>query len=387
MLNVLSGEAIKKISERADAVVYGVYGNESSDFWHKAEALLLQSLVVYIELNNLVGDSDVDLIVKIQEVISNLESEEYKIKETFERYPGNLLNLYMAWENNEQRVKNSIISGLHIRLDKILNDLKESSSLPPTLVIGPAGSGKTLRFVIPNILLEKKRSILVFDPRKEIAAYTKNQKAKQGYNIEYLDLDEKNDFTKTVQKFVEEKTVLYIHMQSLLSEELNENTLESIANLFKNLLEEISTLNRKANKDQFNGTCIFLENATLYKVKYLPEILAVARGYNTHITIIIQSINELEKLYGLETSRSILTNCNTKLIMGITNQRDAEYFSELLGEKAIEVEQNKYVKRKHLSKDELLGLNSEQAILLQSGEQFRIIDKLPFEYGTESNEG
>lgn len=386
MLNVLSGEAIQKISERADAVVYGVYGNESSDFWHKAEALLLQSLVVYIELNNLVGDADVDLIVKTQELLSNLESEEYKIKETFERYPGNLLNLYMAWENNEQRVKNSIISGLHNRLDKILNELKEGSSLPPTLVIGPAGSGKTLRFVIPNILLEKKRNILVFDPRKEIAAYTENQKAKQGYNIEYLDLDEKNDFTKIVQKFVEEKTVLYVHMQSLLSEELNENTLESISNLFDNLLEEISTINRKTNQDQFNGTCIFLEEATLYKIKYLPELLAVASGYNIRITLTIQSINTLEKLYGLEASRSILGNCNTKLIMGITNQRDAEYFSELLGEKAIKVEQNKYVKRKHLTKDEILELNSEKAILLQSGELFKIIDKLPFGYGTDIDE-
>ncbi|PEK88203.1 hypothetical protein CN594_07955 [Bacillus toyonensis] len=383
MLNVLSSEAIQNIRERADAVVYGVYGNESSDFWHKAEALLLQSLVVYIELNNLVGDSDVGLIVKIKELLSDLESEEYKIKETFEQYPGNLLNLYMAWENNEQRVKNSIAIGLYNRLDKILNDLQKISPQFPTLVMGPPGSGKTLRFVIPNILLEKKRSILVFDPKKEIAAYTKIQKSKEGYNIEYLDLDEKNDFTKIVQKFVEEKTVLYVHMQSLLSEELNENTLESISNLFKNLLEEISTFNSKTNQDQFNGACIFLEDATLYKIKYLPELLAVARGYNIYITLIAQSKNALEKLYGLEISRSILTNCNTMFIMGIADSKDAEYFSELIGEKVVKGEHNKYVKSKHLTKDEILELNSEKAILLQSGEQFKIIDKLPFEYGTE----
>ncbi|MGR9635253.1 hypothetical protein ACU82A_30140 [Bacillus cereus] len=119
MLNVLSSEAIQKIREKADAVVYDIYGNESSDFWHKAEALLLQSLVIYIELNKLVVDSDMDLIAKIQEVLSNLESEEYKIKETFERYPGHLLNLYTAWENNEQRVKNSIATGLYTRLQNV----------------------------------------------------------------------------------------------------------------------------------------------------------------------------------------------------------------------------------------------------------------------------
>ncbi|EOP32331.1 type IV secretory system conjugative DNA transfer family protein [Bacillus thuringiensis] len=385
MLNLFSQEAIQKIEEKTDAVVYGVYGNESSDFCNKAEALLLRSLVLYTGLHNLAGDSDVDLIVKIQELLSDLENEENKIKETLDRYPGNSRNAYATLINYKPKIKSSIAMGLNHRLDKILNDFKESTSQLSqlnTLVVGPPSSGKTLRFVVPNILLENKKSILVFDLKKEIAAHTENQKVKQGYKVKHVDLGEIENLKEILHNFVKEKMVLYVHMQSILSEGLNEHTTELILSLF----EEVNSINGKADQEQFNGISIFLEETGYYKVQNLQNILAVSTGYRVYFTFIIQSLNTLEKSYGLEASDSILANCNTKLIMGITNPRDAEYFSQLCGEKVIKDEQNKNVKRKNLTKDELLGLHSEQAILLQTGEQFRIIDKLPFGYGADTDE-
>ena len=54
------------------------------------------------------------------------------------------------------------------------------------LLFGPNGTGKGTRFLIPNLLSIKDRSILVIDPKGELAAVTAAYRRTAGDDVEIL---------------------------------------------------------------------------------------------------------------------------------------------------------------------------------------------------------
>ena len=55
------------------------------------------------------------------------------------------------------------------------------------LLFGPNGTGKGTRFLIPNLLSIKGRSILVIDPKGELAAVTAAYRHRAGDDVKILD--------------------------------------------------------------------------------------------------------------------------------------------------------------------------------------------------------
>jgi energy-coupling factor transporter ATP-binding protein EcfA2 len=55
------------------------------------------------------------------------------------------------------------------------------------LLFGPNGSGKNTRFLTPNLLSIKDRSIIVIDPKGELAAITAAYRHKAGNDVKILD--------------------------------------------------------------------------------------------------------------------------------------------------------------------------------------------------------
>ena len=72
----------------------------------------------------------------------------------------------------------------------------------------------------------------------------------------------------------------------------------------------------------------------------LPEIISTARSKGIHIQMILQTIKQLEAIYGINESSTIMGNCPTVMLIGIAPaDRDlARMFSELLGMAAVEAE-------------------------------------------------
>jgi type IV secretion system protein VirD4 len=84
-----------------------------------------------------------------------------------------------------------------------------------------------------------------------------------------------------------------------------------------------------------NNACpiLFLldEFARLGKIDTISTALTTLRSKKITIALIIQSLAQLDYLYGRELRRVILDNCNYKAILGASDAETQEYFSRLVG--------------------------------------------------------
>ena len=85
---------------------------------------------------------------------------------------------------------------------------------------------------------------------------------------------------------------------------------------------------------------IWDEMANVGIIPGLPEIISTARSKGIHIQMILQTIKQLESIYGVNEASTIMGNCPTVMLIGIAPaDRDlARMFSELLGMAAVEAE-------------------------------------------------
>ena len=85
---------------------------------------------------------------------------------------------------------------------------------------------------------------------------------------------------------------------------------------------------------------IWDEMANVGMIPGLPEIISTARSKGIHIQMILQTIKQLESIYGINEASTIMGNCPTVMLIGIAPaDRDlARMFSELLGMAAVEAE-------------------------------------------------
>lgn len=114
------------------------------------------------------------------------------------------------------------------------------------------------------------------------------------------------------------------------------------------------------------------------------ETLALCRGYRMYMHTIIQDISQLEQrnMYGKETTRSIVSNHSTKLILKVGEPETAEYWSKWFGETTIKYKSESsnygkqgkstnhsdvYDRKKLLPENELMKMDENEAYLLMIG--------------------
>ncbi|MEO6926007.1 MAG: type IV secretory system conjugative DNA transfer family protein, partial [Rhodanobacter sp.] len=83
--------------------------------------------------------------------------------------------------------------------------------------------------------------------------------------------------------------------------------------------------------------CLFLldEFTALGRVEIIPVAVGWAAGYGMRFVIVIQSISQLEAVYGAETARGLVTNLGAQIIFAPREQRDADEYSKMLGETTV----------------------------------------------------
>jgi type IV secretion system protein VirD4 len=129
--------------------------------------------------------------------------------------------------------------------------------------------------------------------------------------------------------------------------------------------------------------CMFLldEFTALGEVAIIPVATGWLAGYGVRIVLVIQSVAQLEAVYGVATARGMIANLGCQVIFSPREQRDAEEFSRMLGETTVRRKQRtrsygqggnrsetEIIDRRPLmNPDEIKALNSKKAIVLIEG--------------------
>ncbi|MGE1217659.1 type IV secretory system conjugative DNA transfer family protein [Bacillus toyonensis] len=241
------------------------------------------------------------------------------------------------------------------------------------LVGGAAGSGKTVSYIRPNILLEQEKSLLIFDLRKEEFTYTHKEKLKQGYRILEYDLASETileDFRRDLISYGSDKLAIYINNSDSFSDgkTVKERGL-LVQELFKTLLND-ELWSQKLH--------IILDAYEEYPLPNMDEILSIVKKYNIECSIILQMISELKHIYDENFALSIITNCEAILYTGGPSMRDAEFLSRLTEDTVASTANEK----PYITKEEILRMERNEALLVVHGEKPRIITKLFVDYLT-----
>lgn len=106
-----------------------------------------------------------------------------------------------------------------------------------------------------------------------------------------------------------------------------------IVNLFFSQLINVNTKELPQNNPQLEHQCLLLmdEFTSIGKVDIIATAVAYMAGYNLRLLPIIQSMAQLDAVYGKDVSRTIITNHALQIIYAPREQQDANDYSDMLG--------------------------------------------------------
>ena len=106
-----------------------------------------------------------------------------------------------------------------------------------------------------------------------------------------------------------------------------------IVNLFFSQLINVNTRVLPQNDPSLRHQCLLLmdEFTAIGRVDIIARSVAYMAGYNLRLLPIVQSMAQLDAVYGKELSRTILTNHALQIVYAPREQQDANDYSEMLG--------------------------------------------------------
>ncbi|UPG89140.1 type IV secretory system conjugative DNA transfer family protein [Luteibacter aegosomaticola] len=135
-----------------------------------------------------------------------------------------------------------------------------------------------------------------------------------------------NDFLLTDLR--RKKMTIYIGIQP---NKLAESRI--IINMFFSQLVKLNTRELPAQDKTLKHQCLLLmdEFTALGRVDILASAVSFIAGYNLRLLPIIQSLSQLDAVYGRDVARSFVTNHALQIVYTPREQRDANDYSEMLG--------------------------------------------------------
>lgn len=156
-----------------------------------------------------------------------------------------------------------------------------------------------------------------------------------------------------------------------------------LVNLFFSQLINVNTRELPRNDPGLRHQCLLLmdEFTSIGRVDIISRAVAYMAGYNLRLLPIIQSMAQLDAVYGKELSRTIITNHALQIIFAPREQQDANDYSEMLGYRTIKrrartrshggpghVSDNEVLERRALMlPQELKAMGPEKQIILYEG--------------------
>jgi TraM recognition site of TraD and TraG len=96
---------------------------------------------------------------------------------------------------------------------------------------------------------------------------------------------------------------------------------------------------RNIAKKRVDPLAVFLDELPTLSLPYLVNWLNESRSAGFCGVLGYQNMTQLEKAYGKENSRAILSGCNTKFIFNPGEYESAKYFSDYLGDEEVRYRQ------------------------------------------------
>lgn len=156
-----------------------------------------------------------------------------------------------------------------------------------------------------------------------------------------------------------------------------------VVNLFFSQLINANTRELPTQDPSLRHQCLLLmdEFTAIGKVDIIARAVAYMAGYNLRLLPIVQSMAQLDAVYGKELSRTILTNHALQIVFAPREQQDANDYSEMLGYTTVRrrartrahgqgrgVSDNEVLERRALMlPQELKALGAGRQILLYEG--------------------
>ncbi|NGZ07826.1 MAG: type IV secretory system conjugative DNA transfer family protein [Nitrospira sp. LK70] len=106
-----------------------------------------------------------------------------------------------------------------------------------------------------------------------------------------------------------------------------------LVNLFFSQLIHYNTVDLPATNHRLKHQCLVIldEFPALGRVNILARAVGFMAGYNLRLLPIIQSLSQLESVYGEKDARTFVTNHACQILFAPREQRDAQHYSQMLG--------------------------------------------------------
>ncbi|MPV59462.1 type IV secretion system protein VirD4 [Burkholderia sp. HI2761] len=106
-----------------------------------------------------------------------------------------------------------------------------------------------------------------------------------------------------------------------------------LMNLVFSQLVNLNTKELPQNNPDLKYQCLLLldEMTSIGKIQILARAVAYMAGYDLRLLSIVQSVSQLESVYGRADARSIVTNHAMQILFAPREQADANAYSEMLG--------------------------------------------------------
>jgi type IV secretion system protein VirD4 len=106
-----------------------------------------------------------------------------------------------------------------------------------------------------------------------------------------------------------------------------------LVNLFFSQLIHYNTVDLPATNLRLKHQCLVIldEFPALGRVNILAKAVGFMAGYNLRLLPIIQSLSQLESVYGEKDARTFVTNHACQILFAPREQRDAQHYSQMLG--------------------------------------------------------
>ena len=174
------------------------------------------------------------------------------------------------------------------------------------------------------------------------------------------------DFRSVAKK----KTVIYVITSAA------ESTYDFVSTMFFSQMFAILYKQADDYGSRLPNQVYFLldEFANIGQIPDFQKKLSTTRSLGISISIIVQSLDQLESLYK-ESYENILGNCDTQLLLGTNSQKTAEYFSKSLGQTTIKIESKSINKDKDENKKQGVSVSTQrQARDLMTVDEIRRMD-------------
>jgi type IV secretion system protein VirD4 len=172
----------------------------------------------------------------------------------------------------------------------------------------------------------------------------------------------------------QKKMTIYIGIQP---NKLAESRL--IVNLFFSQLINQNTRELPQNNPALKQQCLLLmdEFTSIGKVEIIASAVAYMAGYNMRLLPIIQSMAQLDAIYGKDVSRTMITNHALQIVFAPREQQDANDYSDMLGYTTVRKEnitRGRETSRSHSEErralmlpQELKAMGSEKQVFFYEG--------------------